>query len=242
LEPEGAQNAEGGLPALDAVIELKGVSKSYQTGSSRVWALKGIDLTVGKGELVVFSGKSGCGKTTLLNLVGGLDVPTDGEVWVADRNIGSLSEKERTLFRRDEVGTVFQFFHLIPMLTVEENIALPHWLAGVPEQQTRRRVEALLEQMGLLPRRKHHPYELSGGEQQRVAIARALVNSPRIILADEPTGNLDSLTGGQVLALLKDLNRNRGQTILMATHSREADPLASRIVKLQDGQIQEIIG
>ncbi|MBI5583626.1 MAG: ABC transporter ATP-binding protein [Deltaproteobacteria bacterium] len=227
---------------MDAVIELQGVSKSYQSGSARVWALKGIDLAVGVGELVVFSGKSGCGKTTLLNLVGGLDVPSAGEVRVAGRNIGSLSEKDRTLYRRDEVGTVFQFFHLIPMLTVEENIALPHWLAGFPEQQTRLRVEVLLEQMELRPRRKHHPHELSGGEQQRVAIARALVNSPRIILADEPTGNLDSLTGGQVLSLLLDLNRHQGQTILMATHSREADPLASRIVKLKDGQIQEIIG
>jgi putative ABC transport system ATP-binding protein len=196
---------------------------------------------VGRGEWIVFSGKSGCGKTTLLNLVGGLDVPTSGEVRVADRDIGSLSEKDRTLYRRDEVGTVFQFFHLIPMLTVEENIALPHWLAGVREQETGRRVEGLLAQMELLPRRKHRPYELSGGEQQRVAIARALVNSPRLILADEPTGNLDSVTGGQVLSLLQDLNRRQGQTILMATHSREADPLASRIVKLKDGQIQEII-
>jgi putative ABC transport system ATP-binding protein len=178
----------------------------------------------------------------LLNLIGGLDVPSSGAVRVAGRDIGRLSEKERTLYRRDEVGTVFQFFHLIPMLTVEENIALPHWLAGVPERQTRRRVEALLEQMELRPRRKHHPYELSGGEQQRVAIARALINAPRLILADEPTGNLDSVTGGLVLSLLRDLNRNGGQTILLATHSREADSLASRIVKLKDGQIQEMIG
>jgi putative ABC transport system ATP-binding protein len=221
---------------------LQAVSKSYEIGASRVWALQGIDLTIGSGELIVFSGRSGCGKTTLLNLVGGLDVPTSGEVRVADRNIGGLSEKDRTLYRRDEVGTVFQFFHLIPMLTVEENIALPHWLAGAAQEETRRRVDLLLEQMELGPRRRHRPYELSGGEQQRVAIARALINAPRLILADEPTGNLDSRTGGQVLSLLKDLNRRQGQTILMATHSREADPLASRIVKLQDGQIQEIIG
>ena len=225
-----------------AIIEIKDVTKCYDTGSSRVWALQGFSLSIQPGESIIFSGKSGCGKTTLLNLVGGLDKPTSGEVWVGQRNIGVLSEKERTLYRRREVGTIFQSFNLIPMLSVEENIALPHWLEGISTEQTRTRVEILLDQLDLTPRRNHRPYELSGGEQQRVAIARALVNSPRVILADEPTGNLDSQTGLQVLSILSDLNRNQGQTILIATHSREADSLASRIVTLKDGQILEIRG
>jgi putative ABC transport system ATP-binding protein len=225
-----------------AIIEIKDVTKCYDTGSSRVWALQGFSLSIQPGESIVFSGKSGCGKTTLLNLVGGLDMPTSGEVWVDHRNIGVLSEKERTLYRRREVGTIFQSFNLIPMLSVEENIALPHWLEGVSTEQTRVRVETLLDQLDLKARRNHRPYELSGGEQQRVAIARALVNAPRVILADEPTGNLDSQTGLQVLSILSDLNRNHGQTILIATHSREADALASRIITLKDGQILEIRG
>jgi putative ABC transport system ATP-binding protein len=225
-----------------AIIEIKDVTKCYDTGSSRVRALQGFSLSIQPGEAIIFSGKSGCGKTTLLNLVGGLDKPTSGEIWVGQRNIGALSEKERTLYRRREVGTIFQSFNLIPMLSVEENIALPHWLEGFSTEQTRRRVDTLLDQLNLTPRRNHRPYELSGGEQQRVAIARALINSPRVILADEPTGNLDSQTGYQVLSILSDLNRNRGQTILIATHSREADSLANRIITLKDGQILEIRG
>ncbi len=219
------------------LIDLKDVTKSYSTEAGEVRALRGINLSVDSGELVILSGKSGCGKTTLLNMIGGLDRPTSGEVWMGGKNIGNLSEKERTLFRRREVGTVFQSFNLIPMLTVEENIALPRWLDGVSSDETGPRVETLLRQMGLDQRKKHRPHELSGGEQQRVAIARALINSPKVILADEPTGNLDSQTGLQVLAVLAELNRNQGQTILIATHSREADALADRIIQLKDGKI-----
>jgi putative ABC transport system ATP-binding protein len=222
-----------------ALIELKEVSKFYPIEAGEVRALQGINLTVEKGELVILSGKSGCGKTTLLNVIGGLDRPTEGEVWIGERNICILTENERTLFRRREVGTIFQSFNLIPMLTVEENIALPRWLDGISTEETGPRVETLLHQMGLNGRRKHRPHELSGGEQQRVAIARALINSPKIILADEPTGNLDSQTGLQILSVLDELNRDRGQTILIATHSREADVLADRIIKLKDGIIQD---
>jgi putative ABC transport system ATP-binding protein len=219
------------------LIELKDLSKSYQTEAGEVRALQSINLSVGSGELVLFSGKSGCGKTTLLNMIGGLDQPSFGEVWVEQRNIVTLTENERTLFRRRKVGTIFQSFNLIPMLTVEENIALPRLLDGFPQGEMRSQIEVLLEQMGLTQRRNHRPHELSGGEQQRVAIARALIHSPKVILADEPTGNLDSQTGLQVLSVLADLNRNNGQTIIIATHSREADALASRIIKLRDGKI-----
>jgi putative ABC transport system ATP-binding protein len=223
-----------------ALIELKDVSKCYRTDGAEVWALRDIALSIEAGELIVLSGKSGCGKTTLLNLVGGLDQPTSGEIRVNGRDIGRLSEKERTLFRRTQVGTIFQSFNLIPMLTVEENIALPAWLKGAGQREISRRTEALLEEVELAPRRRHRPHELSGGEQQRVAIARALINSPQLILADEPTGNLDSQTGRQILALLTRLNQKGGHTILLATHSREADSLASRIIKLKDGRYETL--
>jgi ABC-type lipoprotein export system ATPase subunit len=219
------------------LIELRKVSKTYQTDGGEVRALEDIDLSIEAGELVLFAGKSGCGKTTLLNMIGGLDQPTTGEIIIENRNIVDLSEKERTLFRRREVGTVFQAFNLIPMLTVEENIALPRLLDGFSQESLSARIETLLKQMGLSHRRTHRPFELSGGEQQRVAIARALINEPKVILADEPTGNLDSQTGLQVLSLLRNLNQTEGQTIIMATHSREADALASRIIKLKDGRI-----
>jgi putative ABC transport system ATP-binding protein len=220
-----------------SLIELRNVSKSYPTEAGEVRALQGIDLSIESGEMIILSGKSGCGKTTLLNLIGALDQPTFGEVWVGGKNICSLSEKERTLFRRREVGTIFQSFNLIPMLTVEENIALPRWLDGFPQDDVRPKVESLLHQVELTHRRNHRAHELSGGEQQRVAIARALINSPKVILADEPTGNLDSQTGLQILTVLTELNRKQGQTIIIATHSREADALANRIIKLKDGKI-----
>ena len=219
------------------IIQLKDVSKSYPTEAGEVRALQGINLSVDSGELVILSGRSGCGKTTLLNMIGALDQPTTGEVWVGDKNICLLTEKERTLLRRREIGTIFQSFNLIPMLTVEENIALPRWLDGSYQNKKGPSMETLLNQMELTHRRSHRPHELSGGEQQRVAIARALINSPKVILADEPTGNLDSQTGLQVLSVLAELNRNQGQTIIMATHSQEADGLASRIIKLKDGKI-----
>ncbi|OGP49515.1 MAG: macrolide ABC transporter ATP-binding protein [Deltaproteobacteria bacterium RBG_13_43_22] len=219
------------------MIELKNVSKSYLTEAGEVRALQGIDLSIDSGDMIILSGKSGCGKTTLLNLIGGLDQPSSGEIRIGDKNLCTLSEKERTLFRRREVGTIFQSFNLIPMLTVEENIALPRWLDGFSQEEARPKVESLLQQVELTHRRNHRAHELSGGEQQRVAIARALINSPKVILADEPTGNLDSQTGLQVLSVMTDLNRKQGQTIIIATHSREADALANRIIKLKDGKI-----
>jgi putative ABC transport system ATP-binding protein len=225
---------------MDApLIELKKVCKFYPSEGGEVRALQGISLSIDPGEFVILSGKSGCGKTTLLNVIGGLDQPTSGEVLVGGRNLVALSEKERTLYRRREVGTIFQSFNLIPMLSVEENIALPCWLDGLAHEAVKTRVEALLKRVELTHRRSHRPHELSGGEQQRVAVARALIHAPKVILADEPTGNLDSQTGLQILSLLSDLNRKQALTMIMATHSREADSLASRIIKLKDGKILE---
>jgi putative ABC transport system ATP-binding protein len=222
-----------------SLIKLQSVSKFYPTEAEEVRALQDVDLTIAEGEMIILSGKSGCGKTTLLNLIGGLDQPTAGRIWVDGRDIALLSEKERTLFRRRAVGTIFQAFNLIPMLTVEENIALPRWLAGFPQGEVKHRVEVLLQQVELIHRRNHRAHELSGGEQQRVAIARALINIPKVILADEPTGNLDSQTGSQILSLLSDFNRKQGQTIIIATHSRDGDLLADRIIKMKDGRILE---
>ncbi len=222
---------------MNPLIELKKVCKTYRTEGGEVQALQDVDLTVVEGEMVVLSGKSGCGKTTLLNMIGALDRPTSGEIQVNGRNLTRLTEKERTLFRRRQVGTIFQSFNLIPMLTVEENIALPRWLDGFSQQEVAPLVEELLEKTSMTPRRRHRAHELSGGEQQRVAIARALINSPKVILADEPTGNLDSQNGAQILSLLAELNRRLGQTIIIATHSREADLLAHRIIRLHDGRI-----
>jgi putative ABC transport system ATP-binding protein len=222
-----------------ALIELRNVSKSYLTEAGEVRALQGINLCVDSGEMIILSGKSGCGKTTLLNLIGALDQPSSGEIRIGPNELHLLSENERTLFRRREVGTIFQSFNLIPMLTVEENIALPRWLDGFSREEVRPRVESLLQQVEMTHRKTHRAHELSGGEQQRVAIARALVNFPKVILADEPTGNLDSQTGLQVLSVLTDFNRKQGQTTIIATHSREADALANRIVRLKDGKIVE---
>lgn len=219
------------------IVELREVSKFYPSKGEEVRALQGISLSIDPGEFVILSGRSGCGKTTLLNVIGGLDQPTSGEILVGGRNIVDLTEKERTLYRRREVGTIFQSFNLIPMLSVEENIALPCWLDGLSPKSVHSQVEALLQRVELTHRKSHRPHELSGGEQQRVAVARALIHAPKVILADEPTGNLDSQTGLQILLLLSDLNRQQGLTTIMATHSREADSLASRIIKLKDGKI-----
>jgi putative ABC transport system ATP-binding protein len=225
-------------PALDTrMIRLENVSKIYDGAGGRVAALSEVSLRVGKGEFVALMGPSGCGKSTLLHLVGGVDVPSAGEVWVEDQALSRLSDGALSRFRRDRVGIVYQFFNLLPTMTAGENVALPALLAGASAADARRRAEAQLRLVGLAQRTRHWPHELSGGELQRVAVARALVNGPAILLADEPTGNLDSRAGRDVLDLLARLSAVQGMTILLATHSHEAAAFAARTIQLKDGTL-----
>ena len=227
-------------PATETpLVELRGVTKAYREGGAERAVLRGVDATIRRGELCVLIGRSGSGKSTLLNLIGGIDVPTAGEIVVDGLPLARATEARRTLFRRHHVGFVFQFFNLIPTLTVEENLRLPLELNGRPRDAARARAGALLAEVGLADRGPAFPEQLSGGEQQRVAVARALVHEPLLVLADEPTGNLDLDTGRQVLDLLDRLTRRAGRTLVMATHSSEVVGLADRIFRLQEGRLVE---
>jgi putative ABC transport system ATP-binding protein len=219
-----------------ALLQFEGVSKRYAAGSREVLALDGVDLHVDEGELVALVGKSGSGKSTLLHLAGGLDVADTGTVRFGGRDVGALSIADRSKLRRREVGFVFQFFHLIPTLTVQENVDLPLLLDGAKRGE--RSIE-LLERVGLADRADHLPGELSGGEMQRAAVARALVARPRLLLADEPTGNLDSGTGEDVLRLLREEVREEGTALLMVTHDDEAASRADRVHRLTDGHLTD---
>jgi putative ABC transport system ATP-binding protein len=219
---------------MGASVRVENVVKIY-TAERETRALDGLTLEVAAGEFLAITGPSGCGKSTLLHLAGGIDRPTSGRVVVDGRDLSGLSEAELTLYRRRRVGTVFQFFNLIPALTALENVALPLTLDD--GAQSAERARALLAQVGLPEKEGAFPYELSGGQMQRVAIARAVAASPPLLLADEPTGNLDSVAGGAVLDLLADLQRERGVTVLLATHSEEAARRAGRIVRLKDGRL-----
>lgn len=221
------------------IVELRGVTKTYREGDTTRAVLVGVDARIRRGELCVLIGRSGSGKSTLLNLIGGIDVPTSGEIVVDGTDLAQSSEGARTMFRRHHVGFVFQFFNLIPTLTVEENLRLPLELNGRPRDAARDRAAALLAEVGLGDRGPAFPEHLSGGEQQRVAVARALVHEPLLVLADEPTGNLDLDTGRQVLDLLDRLTRRAGRTMVMATHSSEVVGLADRTFRLQDGRLVE---
>jgi len=221
------------------LIELCSVSKSYREGDRSHLVLDSVDTTVDVGELVVVLGKSGSGKSTMLNLVSGIDLPDQGEVRVAGVDLVQLSERDRTLFRRRHIGFIFQFFNLLPTLTVVENLYLPLELKGSVTREDRSRCEELLEAVGLSPRADSYPDRLSGGERQRVAVARALVHEPDLILADEPTGNLDVDTGLEVIELLDRLTRRAGKTLIMATHSREVVGVADRIFTIEQGHLVE---
>ncbi len=221
-------------------IQLVDVCRQYHLGSADVDALKNIDLEINPGEFLALVGPSGSGKSTLLNLLGGLDHPTSGEINIQGVSLQAADEEELTRHRRHNVGFIFQTFNLLPTLTALENAALPLMLGGVPLAERNKRAEALLERVGLGHRLDHRPTELSGGEQQRAAIARALVNNPQIILADEPTGNLDSSTGAEVMNLLRELNAERGVTLIIVTHDPDVAAYADRIVHLKDGQISKI--
>ncbi len=220
-----------------AILETQKVSKHYQMGEVTVNALAGVDFTVQEGEFVAIMGPSGSGKSTLLHLLGGLDGPSDGEVTLAGKPLSKLNDREITLIRRRNVGFIFQFFNLLPTLTAEENVALPLLIDGQNIKDYEEKIARLLELVGLSDRRHHKPDQLSGGQQQRVAIARAFANDPAIVLADEPTGNLDSKTGEEILKLLRRSCDELGQTIVVVTHDAKAASFADRVVFLMDGQI-----
>lgn len=224
------------------LIELRGLTKEYEEGNRRRVVLKGASASIRRGELVVLLGRSGSGKSTLLNLLSGIDLADAGEVVIDGVSLSTLSERERTLFRRDRIGFVFQFFNLIPTLTVEENLLLPLELKGKLRPEERRRALALLEEVGLGDRASSYPDRLSGGEQQRVAVARALAHDPILVLADEPTGNLDLETGLQVLDLLDRLTRQAGKTMVMVTHSQEGVGIADRVFRIEDCKLVEARG
>ncbi len=222
-------------------IKAKGLTRTYQLGGAEVVGIKSVDLRIPRGELVVLKGNSGSGKSTLLALLAGLDKATCGELVVAGRSLQEATPKELTHYRREIVGVVFQTFNLLPTLTVLENVSLPALLAGRPFSAAVAKARELLAWLGLMPRLHHLPAQLSGGEMQRTAIARALINEPAIILADEPTGNLDSHNGAMVMELLGTANRELGTTVIIATHSDLADALATTTICLKDGVIIECV-
>ncbi|MEX2702755.1 MAG: ABC transporter ATP-binding protein [Candidatus Baldrarchaeota archaeon] len=221
----------------EVVVETVDLCKVYRMGLTEIHALKNVNLKVYRGEMVAVVGPSGSGKTTLLNLIGTLDKPTSGKIYIEGEDITTKSEKELTLLRRRKIGFVFQFYNLIPVLTAYENVELPLLISGVPKKEREKRVRRLLEMVGLEDRMNHRPDELSGGEQQRVAIARALVNNPSIILADEPTGDLDTETGLMVVQLMRKLAKEEDSTVIMVTHDPQISEIADRIIYLRDGKI-----
>ena len=217
------------------VVEATNLSRRYGTGDAAVDALRGVSLEVARGKLTVVMGPSGSGKSTLLHILAGLDRPTEGTVSIAGTEIGSLNDNQLTKLRRRHIGFVFQFFNLLPMLTAEENIRLPLSIAG--EKPDAAWVDEVMARVGLADRRRHRPAELSGGQQQRVAVARALVSRPTVLFADEPTGNLDSRTGAEVLDLVRQSVDELGQTVVMVTHDARAAGAADRVLFLADGEI-----
>ena len=219
------------------IITLDAVRKTYATGLVSVEALRGIDLTIGEGEYVAVIGPSGSGKSTLMHILGCLDVPSEGTYRLAGRDVGDLDEAALARIRNEEIGFVFQQFNLLPSLTALRNVALPLVYAGAPADERHRRAAQALERVGLSDRADHRPGELSGGQQQRVAVARALVTEPSMILADEPTGNLDSVSSADVLGLFRELN-DTGRTIVLITHDHDVAAQADRIVAIRDGEIR----
>lgn len=221
-----------------SVISAVGVTKMFESGPAAVAAVRGINLSVDAGEMVAITGPSGSGKSTLLTLLGAIDTPTSGKVFLDGVDVATLSDDKRTLLRRRRIGFVFQAFNLIPTLTAVENVELPLELDGVPEAEARQRAVDMLEWVNLAQRAHHLPSMLSGGEQQRVAVARALVTGPALLLADEPTGNLDSVSSQQVMELLRELVDTHGQTVVLVTHDMHVAVSADRIVRVRDGLIE----
>jgi putative ABC transport system ATP-binding protein len=225
--------------SIASIIELKNIQKSYEVGGSNVEVLKGINLAIEKGEFLALMGPSGSGKSTLMNIVGCLDRPTEGQFFLLGRDMSLIADQELARIRREEIGFIFQTFNLIGRITVAKNVEMPMMLAEVPREQRRRRALELLQSVGLEHRSEYSPLKISGGEKQRAAIARALANNPQLIIADEPTGNLDLKNSQEVMSLIKDLNQ-RGHTIIMVTHNPEITESCSRVVRMRDGRIMEI--
>ena len=221
----------------EPLLSARSLTRTYMLGNRALEVLRGVNLDVARGEFLALRGASGAGKSTLLHLIGGLDAPNAGEIHFAGQNLAALSQSELAHFRRRRVGFVFQAYYLLPELDALENVCLPARVARVPAGQAGARGRDLLARVGLKDRMEHKPYELSGGEQQRVAIARALINEPELVLADEPTGNLDSRTGGEIMELIKNLRADKQTTLVIATHDAKVAAHAERVVELADGQI-----
>jgi len=220
------------------VLVAEDLQKTYTSGDARVTALAGVSFAVAQGDFVALMGPSGCGKSTLLHLCGAMDRASAGSVTLNGRNLATLGDDDLTHVRREQVGFVFQFFNLLPTLTIGDNIALPCLLSGMKGDQADARARALADRVGIAHRLSHFPQQVSGGEMQRAAIARALVHQPALLVADEPTGNLDSDNGGRVLALLSELNREMGITVLLATHSADVAAAATRVLRMRDGKFE----
>ena len=221
------------------LLAAKNVHKTYLLGKRSLEVLRGVDVNMRRGEFLALRGASGAGKSTLLHLLGGLDAPNEGEIWLAGRNLAGLARRELARLRNEEVGFIFQAYYLLPELDALENVCLPARMARTPAPQAEARGRELLARVGLKERMEHKPYELSGGEQQRVAIARALINEPDLILADEPTGNLDSRTGQEIIELLCSLRTEKQTTLIMATHDANLAARAPRVMELVDGQVRK---
>ncbi len=222
------------------MIEVRNASKKYQQGAQDIYALRNVSLSIKSGEFLSIMGPSGAGKSTLLNIMGGLDQPTSGDVFFEQKPLQRISDKELTILRRRRIGFVFQFFNLLPLLTAAENVGLPLLVEGLPFSEVKPKAESLLQKVGLGNRVENRPDQLSGGEMQRVAIARAMIVNPAAILADEPTGNLDSHAGEEILLLLKSLNEQK-QTIVLVTHDPKAAAYGTRIITMKDGSISDDI-
>ncbi len=221
----------------EPIIDARNVHKTFHTGAIEVHALRGINLTIQPGEMVAIMGPSGCGKTTLLNCLSGLDYFDEGEVLIEGASLSKMSDRKRTTWRAERMGFVFQTYNLLPVITAQENVELPLLVSNVNQSDARQRAKDALDAVGLADRANHRPAELSGGQRQRVTIARALVNDPALVWADEPTGNLDAVTSGEILSLMQRLNKEQGRTFIIVTHDEGVGALCDRVVRMQDGKI-----
>jgi putative ABC transport system ATP-binding protein len=237
--PAAEEQASGTRPDNNLIVQASGVHKIYHTGQVSVPALRGVDLSVRRGEMVAIMGPSGSGKTTLLNCLSGLDTADEGQIAIEGVSLPEMSDRERTAYRAQRMGFVFQFYNLLPVLSAVENVELPLLVSGVRLREARKRALEALAQVGLAPRANHRPAELSGGERQRTTIARALVNRPALVWADEPTGDLDSETADEIMDVLVELNREQGLTFILVTHDRRVGARCGRIVRMRDGLVED---